>query len=184
MSFYPYIDQLIIPFYRLTGLTILNFYLGTFVLTIMAVVLGEFTISLYFLFNKKDIDQGTEEMISMQNLSILALKHGDKRSYKLCNKNANEAFGRIFFKQIAMASSSLWPVPFALGWMQMRFADVDLPLPFAVPAIGGTVGYTFIFIPIYILAKIIFGKIGPHLPYFSWIHRKLKGYGDASHLMG
>ena len=158
MSFYTYIDQFIIPFYRLTGLTILDFYLGTFVLSIMALVLGELTISLYFLFNKKDIDQGTEEMISMHNLSILALKRGDKGSYKVCNKNANEAFGRIFFKQIAMASSSLWPVPFALGWLQTRFSGIEFPFAFNIPGVGNSVTYTFVFIPLYILARIILKK--------------------------
>ncbi|MFH1242964.1 MAG: hypothetical protein V1689_11460 [Pseudomonadota bacterium] len=176
MSFNTIIDPFVIAFYRLTGIPILDFYLGTFILSLMATVIGEFTISLYFLFNRKDIERTSDEVIRMQNLSILALKCGDKASYKACNKNANDAFGRAFFKQIAIASSSLWPVPFALQWMQTRFSGVELELPFSVPFVGNTVNYPFVFVPIYILSRILFGKVKPHLPYFKRIHQMLKRY--------
>jgi hypothetical protein len=92
--------------------------------------------------------------------SMNALKAGDRAAYKAINKLANEAFGRSFFLQVAMASASLWPIPCALAWLQIRFSSIRFPLFFDLPFIGDSVGYPFIFILLYILARIILGKIG------------------------
>ena len=91
--------------------------------------------------------------------SMNALKAGDKAAYKAINSLANEAFGKSFFLQVAMASASLWPVPCALAWLQIRFSSIRFPLLFDLPLIGNSVGAPFIFIPLYILARIIVGKI-------------------------
>ena len=79
----------------------------------------------------------------------------------------------FFFAQIALAAGALWPVPFALAWMHIRFSDVDFALPFHVPYVGDYVGYAFSFIPMYILVRILFVRLKPHLPYFSKISRFL-----------
>jgi hypothetical protein len=169
-----------IGFYRLTGIPILDFYLGTFALAMMAAVIGELTISICFFFNRKHIEKSTGELTRMQNLSIMALKRGDGKNYRAFNRDANDLFGRVFFYQIAMGSASLWPVPFALSWMQMRFSRVALPLPFALPLTGETVGYPFVFIPLYILARILFEKLKPYLPYFRRIQGLLRTHdGDS-----
>ena len=42
--------------------------------------------------------------------------------------------------------------------MQSRFSSVRFPLPFETPLVGKDVGYAFIFIPLYIFAKVAFVK--------------------------
>jgi hypothetical protein len=67
-----------------------------------------------------------------------------------------------------------WPLPFALGWMQTRFQDVQFDLAFPLSFIlGNTVGYTFVFIPLYILSRIVFKYLRPKLPYFRGIQKIL-----------
>ncbi|MBU0986691.1 MAG: hypothetical protein KKH68_05495, partial [Proteobacteria bacterium] len=118
------IDAFLICFYRIVAEPVLGYFIGTWVLAWLCVLIGEFSISVAFRVNKAYIDQDNREMIKMQNLSVRALLAKDKQSYKVLNREANEAFGKVFFKQIALSAASLWPIPFALGWMQTRFADI------------------------------------------------------------
>ncbi len=176
---YFHIDAFLIFFYRITENSVTGYFIGTWVLSLLCVIIGEFTISLVFRFNKEYIDHDNQKMVKMQTLSVQALMAKDKMSYKACNKEANEAFGKVFFKQIALAASSLWPIPFALGWMQTRFLDVEFLLPCRLPALGKSVGYSFTFIPMYILARILFGKIKHKLPYFKKTQKILAEYNEG-----
>ncbi|MBL7179632.1 MAG: hypothetical protein ABIK98_01790 [Pseudomonadota bacterium] len=174
------IDGFLIYFYRIVEEPIIGYFIGTGVLSLLCVIIGEFTISVAFRFNKAYIDQDSREMVRMQNLSVRALLAKDKKSYKAFNREANEAFGKVFFKQIALASASLWPIPFALGWMQTRFFDIEFLLPCRFPVVGETTGYAFTFIPMYILVRLLFGKIKPKLPYFKTTEKMLASYdGDS-----
>ena len=65
---------------------------------------------------------------------------------------ANEAFGKSFFMQVALSATFFWPIFFALGWMQYRFLEITFPLPF----IGFSLGYTGVFVILYIAAYVIF----------------------------
>jgi len=177
------IDGALIFFYRISDVPIIGYYLGTFVLALLCVVIGQLTISLAFLANRRRIDADNSNMVRMQNLSIKALAAKNKGAYKAFNKEANEAFGKVFFMQIALAAASLWPVPFALAWMQTRFAEVEFPLPVTLPILGDTVGYTFSFFPILILAFMLFGKAKRYLPYFKRIHGILDGYNKEKNEM-
>ena len=175
-EFMNILDSVLIFFYRIPDVPIAGYLLGTFVLALFCVVIGQLTISVAFLTNRRRIDADNRNMVRMQNLSVKALAAKNKGAYKAFNKEANEAFGKVFFMQIALAAASLWPVPFALAWMQTRFSGVEFPLPFTLPMLGGSVGYTFSFFPILILAFILFGKVKRYLPYFNRIHGILKGY--------
>ncbi|MDO9565998.1 MAG: hypothetical protein Q7J15_04590 [Candidatus Desulfaltia sp.] len=182
-TIYLNIDTFLIFFFRITTNPVIGYFIGILVLSVICVIIGEFTISLAFRFNKKYIDHDNRKMVRMQNLSVQALMAKDKMSYKACNKEANEAFGKVFFKQIALAASSLWPIPFALGWMQTRFLDVEFLLPCRLPALGESAGYSFTFIPMYILARILFGKIKHKLPYFKKMQKMLDKYKDSEKIM-
>ena len=175
-TLYLWTDRFLIFFYRLVDSPILGYYIGTAVLCMICVVLGQFTLGVTFLWNRRSIDRDNQAMVHMHNLSIKALLSKDKRAYKACNKEANEAFGKVFFSQIGMSISSLWPVPFALAWMQTRFATVAFELPVRLPWIGKSVGYLFTAIPIYILMYILFGGLKSKLPFFSKISRILEDY--------
>lgn len=174
-----WLDAAFIFFFRLPDIPILGYYLGCAVLSLVCVVVGQITIAIAFFWNQKFIDKDNHEMVRMHNLSVRALLAKDKQAYKSCNKVANDAFGRVFFSQIALSISSLWPIPFAAGWLQTRFQDVHFPLPVSLPVIGGHVGFMFTFLPIFILVYILFGQIKGRLPFFRTMVKRLEHYDEA-----
>ena len=133
------VDPYLIWLYRITGHPYLGFLLGTFALACLALILGEGSISLIIIAMRKHLDRSAGEAARYQELSVQALKAGDKEAYQAANKLANEAFGKSFFLQFSLAAARLWPLPFALAWMQLRFLEVEFPLlllPFSLGYIG------------------------------------------------
>lgn len=172
-QFYFLIDGLLIVFYRFTGIAIADYMIGTFCLSIIAVIFGELTISLALKVNKKYLNQLSERMNQKESLSIAAYEKGDMDGYRALNKQATDAWGKKFFAMMAHSAAILWPVPFALGWMQTRFQGVDFDIAFPFSLVTESVGYTFSFFPIYVLSRIVFGHLRPFLPYFSSVHKSL-----------
>lgn len=172
-QFYYVIDPYIICFYRMTGIGIVDYMTGTFCLSMMAVVVGELTISLALRFNTGYLSGLSSQMTEKEMLSIQAYESGNMAGYKALNKEATDAWGKKFFAMMAHTAAILWPVPFALGWVQTRFGGIEFPIAFPFSLVTDTVGYSFSFFPIYVLARIVFGKFRPHLPYFSSVHRRL-----------
>jgi hypothetical protein len=166
------LDPVLIILYRLTGNPMADYFLGTFLLALLAVVVGEFTISIVFKVNKAHLDKLNARVEKMKHLSSEALALGDQAGYKACNKEGNDAFGQLFFNKFGLSAASLWPIFFALAWMQERFAEIGLPLPW----IGWEINYFFFFLLCYILARIFFSRIKRNLPYFRGIHQTLLTY--------
>jgi len=170
-------DPVLIAFFRLTDHRLIGFFLGTTCLAMSSVVLGELVISAAIRFNRGHLDSLTAEIVHNEALSVQAYAAGDRASYKALNSDANDAWGRHFFTMAAYSAGMLWPVPFALAWMQSRFTDVTFemarPLSFIF---GKTVSYPFIFILIYILCRILFGKLRRWLPYFRNVQKMLDGH--------
>ncbi len=165
---YAWLDPFLIYFYRLPENSLTGFFLGTFFLCFLCVLLGEITIILVYRINKNYYRKLKKETVRMHNLSVKAILAKDKESYRVCNRQANEAFGRYFFAQFGLGASSLWPLPFALGWMSQRFHNVSIDILFTFPGIGNTMSYVPLFILSYILTRIIFGKLKPRL---HWVYR-------------
>lgn len=159
------IDPYIIWFYRLTGYTFIDFLIGTLVLAFVTLLIGEFTISLAFLANREAIQKNNDDIMRYQHISVSAIEEKDKKSYTAANKLANDAFGKSFFHQIALSTGFLWPIPFALGWMQHRFVDVDFRILFT----NLTVQYPIFFFSMFALCYIAFKRIKYRLPYFRRI---------------
>jgi hypothetical protein len=174
--FYQYLDPHLIWLYRVTGYTFADFLLGTFVLALVSVIIGEFSISLIFLINRKNIDKQTDEIVRYQNLSIDALAARDKEAYHASNKMANDAFGKSFFMQIAMSAAFLWPIFFALSWMQSRFDEVEFRILFT----DYSVGFICVFAALYAAAYLIFKRIKHKIPYFRRINNILESYRKRS----
>lgn len=164
---YLIMDQLLIAPFRLFSIPILGYLFGIFCLAFLCVFLGRMTVAATWVWNRDRLMSDNREMVRMHNLSFQALAAKDKNAYRACNKQANEAFGKYFFSRMAMGMASLWPLPFTLAWMGNRFGSVDFSLPFSVPLIGDAVGYTFSFIPMYVLTVILFGKLRPYIPLFA-----------------
>ena len=162
---YVAIDPYVIWFYRMTGYTFVDFLIGVLVLAFIALLIGECTISLAFLAAKKRIDKINAQVVRYQNLSFDALRAGDKNTYHASNKLANDAFGKSFFMQIALSAAFLWPIFFALDWMQWRFSGVEFELLF----VDRRVGAVCVFITLYAAAFLVFKRVKHHLPYFRRI---------------
>lgn len=96
-SFLLALDPYLIWFYRLPGNAYAGFFLGTFILALICLLLGQLTISAAYRLAGKHLDAVAAETLKYQDLSIEAAKAGDKTSYKAANKMANEAFGKSFF---------------------------------------------------------------------------------------
>jgi len=172
-------DSGLIFFYRLPADPMAGFYLGTVVLAIIAVVIGDLTMGLAYLGNKKHYREQTREMVRMHNLSVKAIQMKDKQSYKASNLWANEYFGKTFFCGAALFSVSIWPVPFALGWMGSRFADVSVPLPF----VEATTTYIAVFLVLYIMTRISFSRVKMKLPLFKQLHLAVKSGNEQEEQM-
>ena len=149
------LDPYLIWWYRLPDNEYVGFFLGTFVLALMCVIVGDVTLALALRLVGKRLEDLSAETLKYQDLSIEAAKAGDKASYKAANKLANEAFGMSFFSQMAVSMARLWPIPFALAWMQTRFQEVEFPLPF----IGFSLGYIGVFIILYLMAYFLFKRV-------------------------
>jgi hypothetical protein len=127
---------------------------------------------LAFLATRSSIEENVDNVARFQNISVDAIETGDKKTYEAANKLANDAFGKSFFQQIALAAGLLWPIPFALGWMQLRFSQVEFNLAFT----EHTVGYAFVFFPMYAAAYLVFKRVKYKIPYF----RRIKEILDQS----
>jgi hypothetical protein len=169
---YLYLDSSLIWFYRLSGSAEVNFLLGTLMLAVLTLLVGEFTAFLASFLVRRRFEQVAGEAKRYQDLSMEALKAGDRPAYEAANQVANEAFGKSFFMQVALSATFFWPIFFALGWMQYRFLEIAFPLPF----IGFSLGYTGVFVILYIAAYVIFKALKRRMPYF----RRLKELKDAS----
>jgi hypothetical protein len=173
-NFFVLADKFLIFFYRITGMPLADYFMGTFVLAFLGVVIGEISVSLALRFNQRYIDEMTSEMETKEKLSMAAYRAGDNAGYQALNKEATDAWGKRFFTMIGYSAGILWPIPCALGWMQTRFADVQFALAFPLSLVfGKTVGYIFVFIPIYVFCRILFKYLRPHLPYFKGVQKTL-----------
>ncbi|NNG01702.1 MAG: hypothetical protein HKM93_20115 [Desulfobacteraceae bacterium] len=166
-NFNLFIDGYLIMLYRMTGIGIIDYFIGTLLLSLAAVVVGEVCVVVAIRFNKGHIQHLTSETDRMERMSIAAYEKGDLKSYKALNKSATDSWGRQFFTLAAYSAGILWPIPFILGWMQFRFNEVNFLVAYPLRLITGeTVGYLFTFFPIYILARIMFKYLRPWIPFF------------------
>ena len=122
--------------------------------------------------NRRHLRRFQQDMENHHELSEAALRQGDKESYKAVNKQALDAFGSSFSLGAAIFSVSIWPLPFALAWLQMRFADAPLELPWQVPMIGSEIPYLTSFVLLYIGCRICYGMLMRRLLWY----RRLKAH--------
>lgn len=165
--FYAWLDAILIAPFRAFEIPIVGFYFGTFILCLWCILLGELTFRLAAVVNKSYMNKLRAQAVKMHNLSIKAIVLKDKENFRSCNKEANEAFGKYFFNMITQGAAFLWPVPFALGWMSTRFSNVEFEMAITLPFIGNTVGFAAVMIPMYILSRIFWGHLKPHLYFFN-----------------
>lgn len=148
------LDTLLISLYRLTGSPLRDYLIGTFLLALLAVAMGQVTLSLVYRVNRKHLDHLESRTEELARLSTSAMEMGDRKSYKVVNKEASDSYGQLFFNRFGLSAASLWPAFFALAWMQERFARIVLPVPW----LGINANYFVVFLFAYLLARIVFGR--------------------------
>ncbi|WP_022853769.1 hypothetical protein [Thermodesulfatator atlanticus] len=169
-----YLDKIFLPFYQLLSDPVLAYFLGTFLLAIICVIIGEFLVGIAFYANRNYVKKLTNDLVHWNNLSVEAVKKGDTEAYHTFNKEANDVYGKLFFLTIAHSAAFLVPIPFVLAWMQFRFGGIEFPLPFIVPGVGASVSYIFTFVVLYLPSYWLFKKIKHKLPLFKDFDRIMR----------
>ena len=165
MDLWTTLDRLIISLYNLTGKEVPDYFIGTFLLALITVLIGDFTTSLVYLVNRSYFVRLNTRLDELHELSMFALGKKDKTGYRAINREANDTFGLVFFGMAGLSASYLWPAFFALAWMQTRFYGIKFP--FFLTKL--TTNYFFTFLVCYLLARLFFTSLKPHLPYFKGI---------------
>ena len=152
-----HIDPVLIAPYRWVENPLLGWWLGTLVLALWAVLLGEASIAVAMRVNRHQIDRNSEQTLYYHEQSMAAKKAGEENAYKGINKLANEAFGKSFFLLMATGMASLWPAFFAAAWLHRRFSGLQFTLP---AWLGGIeLNYIAPFVLLYILSRMIVGRL-------------------------
>lgn len=154
-SLYLKMDLLLISPFRWLDNPVAGFFLGTMLLAIYCILLGKITGFFVEKSNASLANQENRRMVRNHNLSLRALLAKDKAAFKGFNKDANDAFGKYFFNRLACGMATLWPAFFGLAWLDTRFRNVD----FMFPGIERAVGFSFIFILLFILLTILSNRI-------------------------
>lgn len=170
------IDQCLISFYRLTGRAGLDFVIGTFILAVLCLLIGEATLCLVFRLSRKHLEKQAAEAAKYHTLSMDALKAGDKEAFAAVNQLANESYGQSFFQQAALSGAFLWPIFFALAWMQNRFIEVEFP----IPGTSWSLGFIGMFILIYLAGYFLIKQAKKRMAYCRRPQERLEASGRAA----
>lgn len=162
-----WLDGLLIAPFRLVVSPQWGFWLGCAALSGYCVLVGELTSALLFLAGSGHYERQREETARTHELSMEALHSGNKEAYLAINRQAHDAFGKEFFAQGALGMAGLWPVPFALAWLSLRFEGIAVH---SLPYWERDLGYPFVLLTCYILLRIAFARLKKHLPLFRRIH--------------
>lgn len=133
----------------------------------LATMAGEITLALSYRINRTFLKKLSQDVAHYQNLSEQAEKMGDEAAFQAVNKAGNEVWGRLFFFKIALSAAALWPIFFALAWLQNRYAHMEV----RVPGTSFVLNYVVVFLVAYVTTRIAFSKVSRKLPFFRTVLR-------------
>ncbi len=154
-----HVDALLIAPYRWFGDPATGWFVGSFILAVWAVLLGELSLALAFRGNRAHIARLLGKSRYFHEQSLAARGAGERKAYAGINRLANEAYGKSFFLLLAMGMGSLWPAFFAMAWLDMRFGELSFSLP--AWAGGAEPGVAAPFVVLYLLARFLMGRVRP-----------------------
>jgi len=128
MNWWAHLDSFLISLYNFTGLAVLDYFTGTLILALIAVLIGDCTTSLVYRVNRDYFTRLSSRITELHELSMKALRLKDSSNYHAVNREANDTFGLFFFGMAGLSASYLWPAFFAVAWMQTRFSGLAFPL--------------------------------------------------------
>ena len=164
---FEWLDAFLITPYRWPNNPLVGMGLGTILLALWAVLVGDATHALVYRVNRHQLEHDAEKTLYYHDQSIKAKGSGDESSYKEINRLANESFGKSYFLLIATGMASLWPAFLAAAWLNLRFGQLDFQLP---SWIGGF-NFSFVapFVVLYILIRLLWGKAKKQLFRFKGV---------------
>jgi hypothetical protein len=174
-----FLDPFLIAPFRMVSSPILGYLFGAILLAFQCFILGDLTAMGVKYLNRKHLRKLQKEMDRNHHLSEKALMMGDKESFKAVNRQALDAFGHSFSMGGAIFCVSIWPMPFALAWMTLRFADAPLELPFHLPFLGNSIHYVASFLLIYIAVRITGAALIHRLPWYAKLTVRLAGKKES-----
>jgi len=175
-----FFDPWLIAPYRAVTPAAAGYLRGTAVVAPYCVVIGDLAATLVAFLNRGYLTKLRRKMDHHHRLSEKALMMGDKESYKAVNKQGLDAFGYSFSMGAALFCVSIWPMPFALAWLNLRFAEAPLGLPAALPLLGGReLHYFTSFLLLYILIRIGYSLIMVRANWYTAIKARVTGVGGA-----
>jgi len=174
-----FLDPFFIAPFRMVSSPAMGYLFGTAVLTLLCFILGDLSAMGVKFINRKYLKKIQNDMDHHHHLSEKALMMGDKESYKAVNRQALNAFGHSFSLGGAIFCVSIWPLPFALAWMDSRFAHAPLELPFSLPFLGVSIHYFASFILIYIAVRVMGSALIHRLPWYSELTAGPAGAGES-----
>ncbi|MFH2065389.1 MAG: hypothetical protein ABIK15_09360 [Pseudomonadota bacterium] len=180
-AFLTFLDPWLIAPFRWLPSASAGYLLGTAVLAFQCFLLGNMSMVTVQFLNRNYLGTLRKKMDHHHQLSEKALMMGDKESYKAVNKQALDAFGHSFSMGGAVFCVSIWPMPFALAWMHLRFADVPLELSVSLPLMGNTIHYFASFLSIYIAVRIMSATTLNRIPAYSRLTARLTGRAEPIH---
>ncbi|ROQ90752.1 hypothetical protein [Desulfosoma caldarium] len=154
--------------------------IGTYLLdqafmAILATIVGELTLALGYRINHRHLKKLTQDLAQYQKLSDNAEKMGDHAAFEAINREGNDVWGRLFFFKIALSAAALWPIFFALSWLQSRYTDLDL----RVPGTAFGLNYVVVFLVFYVVSRLVFSRVSRKLPFFRTVLGMVEA--DAAH---
>ncbi|MDR1776947.1 MAG: hypothetical protein LBR31_03860 [Desulfovibrio sp.] len=159
-----WLDAFLIAPFRWPESAYAGMWLGSGILAFYCLALGECVVASLYLLHHRYYAQDAAEMTRCHRISMNALHSGDREAYLAANMLAREHFGKNFFSGASLGLSSLWPLPFALGWMALRFEGIDL---YALPVWNCKAGYVFVLLSQYMALRLCFGRVRKFLPLFG-----------------
>ena len=130
-----------------------GFLFGILALCLQSVALGHALASGMARAQRAVREKHESEAARRSELAMQALQAQDKTAYLAQNRLAKDAYGHSMALAVGRVTASLCPAVGALAWLDLRFREVPLDLPFAIPGLGATVLYPFYFIPAYFLVR-------------------------------
>lgn len=178
------LDAIFIAPFRWLVEPLAGFWLGTTLIAFYCLIFGELTYAMLFLSQKSRFISMQDEVIRYHNLSVDAIHAGNKEAYLAANSIAHEKFGKSYFALAAAGMARVWPVPFALAWMSLRFEGVDI---LQIPGTSLHAGYVFALILSYFVERLLLFPLKKYLPIFSRIEdikrRARERRGEVHHFL-
>ncbi|EKD34730.1 MAG: hypothetical protein ACD_75C02215G0002 [uncultured bacterium] len=150
-----------------------GYLLGTAILALQCIIIGDLSATLITYLNRGYLSKIQEKMDRNHNLSEQALMQGDKESYKAVNRQGLDAFGYQFSMGAAIFCVSIWPMPFSLAWLHMRFAEAPLELTVQLPLLGQSVHYFASFLLLYIAVRMSYSFIMTRQAWYAGVKARV-----------